>query len=813
MIWKTTLTLLVAIFSLGSSYGQFSSTQPDLRTTFTGNCTANSYTIEEVFLSDASGNPISSTLKSCTIGETRQVYVSVKYKSNANADNYSARIFADLLIDGEKFTSINYYKGFLPSATNTPRVFTITNFSYNWSCGEELQLTNFLVAWTTSENKKKDLSITYNDADYIKSQCQFPPNIFVSAPLAVQFDYSGCTEDGVATVNYTSTTNGGRAPFIYKWDFDSNGTVDATTKNATFQFSGNFTTTKLIVTDSLNTSNSYSLTINKPTEVIASISGNSDLTCNVTSVELDASGSNLAGTPSYSWNTGSTSSSITVTEAGEYTVTVTDEKGCFDTESIIVSAISDTTAPTPDATSLPDITAQCEVNSLTAPTATDNCGETVSVSHNTTLPITATGTTVVIWTFEDAAGNVATQTQNVVIEDTTAPTPDAASLTDVTAQCEVTSLTAPTATDNCSAVTVSNNASLPINTQGTTVVTWTFEDAQGNTSTQNQNVIITDDIAPVADATSLPDVTAQCEVTSLTAPTATDNCSAVTVSHNASLPISAQGTTVVTWTFEDAQGNTSTQNQNVIITDDTAPVADETSLPDVTAQCEVTSLTAPTATDNCSAVTVSHNASLPISAQGTTVVTWTFEDAQGNTSTQNQNVIITDDTAPVADATSLADVTAQCEVTSLTAPTATDNCSAVTVSHNASLPISAQGTTVVTWTFEDALGNTSTQNQNVIITDDTAPVADATSLPDVTAQCEVTSLTAPTATDNCSAVTVSNNASLPINAQGTTVVTWTFEDAQGNTSSQNQNIIITDDTAPVADATSLADVTAQCEVT
>ncbi|WP_298905078.1 hypothetical protein, partial [uncultured Psychroserpens sp.] len=122
--------------------------------------------------------------------------------------------------------------------------------------------------------------------------------------------------------------------------------------------------------------------------------------------------------------------------------------------------------------------------------------------------------------------------------------------------------------------------------------------------------------------------------------------------------------------------------------------------------------------------TVSHNATLPISGEGTTtIVTWTYDDGNGNTSTQDQNVIIDDTTAPTPDAVSLSDITAECEVTTLTAPTATDNCGGtVTVSHNATLPISGEGTTtIVTWTYDDGNGNTSTQDQNVIIDDTTAP--------------------------------------------------------------------------------------------
>ena len=49
---------------------------------------------------------------------------------------------------------------------------------------------------------------------------------------------------------------------------------------------------------------------------------------------------------------------------------------------------------------------------------------------------------------------------------------------------------------------------------------------------------------------------------------------------------SAEGTTtVVTWTYDDGNGNTVTQTQDVVINDVTAPVPDVASLPDVTGEC------------------------------------------------------------------------------------------------------------------------------------------------------------------------------------------------------------------------------------
>ena len=176
------------------------------------------------------------------------------------------------------------------------------------------------------------------------------------------------------------------------------------------------------------------------------------------------------------------------------------------------------------------------------------------------------------------------------------------------------------------------------------------------------------------------------------------------------------GTTTNTFEATDGNGNTATCSFDIVVVDATAPVADVTSLTDVTDECSATP-TAPLATDNCAgAITGTPDVTFPITTQGTTTVTWTYDDGNGNTSTQTQDIVITDITAPIADLAALSDVTDNCSVTSLTAPTATDNCGGtVTVTNDATFPITTQGTTTVTWTYDDGNGNTSTQTQDVII--------------------------------------------------------------------------------------------------
>lgn len=149
----------------------------------------------------------------------------------------------------------------------------------------------------------------------------------------------------------------------------------------------------------------------------------------------------------------------------------------------------------------------------------------------------------------------------------TAPIPHAMFLSDIIAECYIDTFIAPTASDNCGTIFIGTpNVTLPVTTQGTTVVTWSFDDQKGNISTQLQNIIINDITAPVPSLASLPDIIDECPVGLISRPTSTDNCSgSVNGASNVSFPISSSGTTIITWTFDDGNGNTSTQVQRVTI--------------------------------------------------------------------------------------------------------------------------------------------------------------------------------------------------------------------------------------------------------
>ena len=95
------------------------------------------------------------------------------------------------------------------------------------------------------------------------------------------------------------------------------------------------------------------------------------------------------------------------------TFTITDNNGNTSFCAATVTVL-DTTAPVPDLINLPAIgMALCKLESLTAPTATDNCAGTITATSTITLPITVDQT--IIWTYDDGNGNVTAQNQEVVL--------------------------------------------------------------------------------------------------------------------------------------------------------------------------------------------------------------------------------------------------------------------------------------------------------------------------------------------------------------------------------------------------------------
>ena len=303
--------------------------------------------------------------------------------------------------------------------------------------------------------------------------------------------------------------------------------------------------------------------------------------------------------------------------------------------------------------------------------------------------------------------------------------------------------------------------------------------------------------------------------------TASDNCGEPTltwadspVSGGCVLPI---GQYVRLYTATDACGNSSTFEQILTLTDNTAP--EFTFVPgDYTIECDQTiTYDDATATDNCSGAEVSVSeeiigGSCPQNYQ--IVRTFTATDNCDNSATATQTITVQDTTAP--ELSIPADYTIECDQTIVyDDASATDNCGEVTITEVQEVtPGNCAGNYTITreFTAEDECGNSTTLTQTITVQDTTAPILNVPA--DYTAECsDEHPLDDASATDNCGIVTITVVADTTAGgcAQAYTVVrTFTASDDCGNSTSGSQTITIVDTTAPSFNEELPADMTVDC---
>jgi hypothetical protein len=375
------------------------------------------------------------------------------------------------------------------------------------------------------------------------------------------------------------------------------------------------------------------------------------------SVMLDGSGSSDpdGDTLTYSWsgvfgNASGELPTVMIPATGSpHTVTLVVNDGTADSESDTVQiTVQDTIAPAITVSNVGPIEAtgpETPADIAASANAADLVGvDSFSASNNGPFTV---GTTAVIWTAMDAAGNTSSATQNVTIDDTTAPAITVSNVGPIEATGPNTTVdiaASASATDlvGVDSFSASNNGPFAV---GTTAVIWTAMDAAGNTSTATQNVTIVDTTAPVVTATDRT-----VEATGPSTPvdvsgdaSATDAVGVTSLTNDSPGSFPANATTQVNWTASDAAGNTSDAVQNITIQDTIAPVL--TAPADVTVDATGTltpvDLGTPTATDAVGVVTLTNDApAAGFPVDSTTTVTWTAKDAAGNTTIDTQIVTI-----------------------------------------------------------------------------------------------------------------------------------------------------------------------------
>jgi len=447
-------------------------------------------------------------------------------------------------------------------------------------------------------------------------------------------------------------------------------------------------------------------------------------------------------------------------------------------------------------------------------TATDDNGIQLIVNNSPRMfPL---GSSTVVWTAIDNAGNSAFATQQVNVVDTTPPSISLVS--DIVAEAitpfnNIIELQSPEAHDIMGAISITNNAP-EFFSIGETTVTWIATDESGNTVSTEHKVTIIDTISPIlqipediiVEATSSDQNEVQ-----LGEPTATDNGEIASIINDAP-EFFALGDTTVIWTASDSSGNISTGNQLVTVTDTTAPEISQ--LEDIIAEAtsvneNIVNLDEPLTSD-IQELTIYKDAPgvFPI---GDTLVTWIVTDDTGNHSIATQTVTIVDTTIPTL--TLPEDLTVEAASFQETlvdiGQAEADDISGISSIGNNAPDVFPLGSTVVTWSTTDNHHNTISAEQTITVVDTTVPTI-------ITPQNIVREAVNPTlnfiqlgelvASDSVGIESISNDK--PITFQfGSTTVTWTVTDTSGNTSQATQVVTIIDTTAP--DVSAPSDIVAE----
>ncbi|WP_207764281.1 immunoglobulin-like domain-containing protein [Hanstruepera neustonica] len=429
-------------------------------------------------------------------------------------------------------------------------------------------------------------------------------------------------------------------------------------------------------------------------------------------------------------------SSVDETTVGSYTVTynVSDAAGNSAVQVTRTVNVVDTTAPTITLNGSSTVTVEaCGTYNELGATADDGCLAIGAVTvDNSSVDETTVGSYTVTYNVSDAAGNSAVQvTRTVNVVDTTAPTITLNGSATVTVEaCGAYNELGATADDGCLSIgaVVIDNSSVDETTVGSYTVTYNVNDAAGNSAvqvTRTVNVVDTTDPNAICQ-----NITVQLNASGNASITASDinngsNDSCSTITLNASqtnFDCSDLGNNNVTLTVTDAEGNSDTCIAVVTVQDVTDPITP--TLSTITAQCSTTVPT-PTTTDGCNG-TLTGTTSDPTTynTQGAYVITWTFDDGNGNSINVNQNVVINDTVDPVANCQNitvpLSDATGTATITpSQINNGSTDNCNLSNLTYSLSqstFDCTNIGPNIITFTVTDAGGNTDTCTATVTVT-------------------------------------------------------------------------------------------------
>ncbi|MFD2203156.1 DUF7507 domain-containing protein [Shivajiella indica] len=311
-------------------------------------CQSGDLVFENVFLSDALGNPIQDTDLSCEIGTTREVYLALSLVSNSPTTLFETRFFADLSL-GNLSLPVNAFLGTIEPSQD-PQTRILTN-AFIWSCGDAIKLNDILVTWLTEEPEPNEIIENCEPYEPQNSQCL--TELLVSTPLSLDFSWVACSNGEEFSFDFTSIVGGGTSinnesvssiSYAYAWDFNNDGNIDSEVANPSYVYENSSATqVKLTVNDGTGNSITKIKNIVYPSQIL--INGEiSDPTTGLSDggVVLEISG----GTGDYivNWFKDgqliSSENNLTNISSGIYVVVVKDENGCEATTEFNVGSLN-----------------------------------------------------------------------------------------------------------------------------------------------------------------------------------------------------------------------------------------------------------------------------------------------------------------------------------------------------------------------------------------------------------------------------------------------------------------------------------------
>ncbi|GAB5417527.1 MAG: hypothetical protein Crog4KO_07990 [Crocinitomicaceae bacterium] len=439
-------------------------------------------------------------------------------------------------------------------------------------------------------------------------------------------------------------------------------------------------------------------------------------------------------------------------------------------------------------------------------TSFDNCGVASKIASDTTFDCSELGVNTVTLTVTDFSGYTNSCAAMVTVIDTLEIEPICQNIAVYLDNSGLASIAHDDidngSWDNCALNFSTSKTTFDCNDLGSNNVTLTLTDIAGNTATCSSVVDIIDSIQPIATTQNMDiylDANGEATITPLDVDNgSSDNCGIDTsyLSQN-QFDCSHIGNNTVLFTIADTSGNDAGSTFNVSVYDTTTPTIvtqnttvylDGNGLVQIGFQdLDLGSF------DNCGiASSVLSETIFNCNDLGPNTISITLTDVNGNVSTQDIVLTVADAIAPTVNCQNLtralgANGSVVVSASELSVFT-DDNCGSSIALSQSVFDCNDLGTNTVTLTATDPSGNSSTCDATITIIDDLPPTPIVSSLSDIETTCEVSTLSNPSAVDNCSGVTISNNATLPITSDAT--ILWTYTDASGNTTMQTQDVVI-----------------------